>query len=55
MRDCRVGPALYRTAVTSADEIITTYYVQKALEYYINLTKIPDWMAAWITTEDLRP
>ena len=42
VRDCFAGHALYRTAVTSADGIIATNHVQKALGYYINLTEIPD-------------
>ena len=45
LHDCRAGRALYRTAVTSADGVNTKNHVQKALAYYINLTKIQDWMA----------
>ena len=46
LRDCRAGRALYRTAATSADGVNTRNHVQKALGYYINLTKIQDWVAA---------
>ena len=46
VRVCSAGHALYRTAVTSADGVNTRNHVQKALGYYIDLTEIPDWVAA---------
>ena len=55
VRDCSAGHALYRTAVTSADGVNTRNHVQKALGYYIDLTEIPDWVAAWIAADDLQP
>ena len=55
VRDCCAGHALYRTAITNADGIVTTDHVQKELGHDIGLTEIPGWVAAWITAEDLRP
>ena len=54
VRDCSAGHALYRTAVTSTDGVNTRNHVQEALGYYIDLTEIPDWVAAWIAADDLQ-
>ncbi|MDT2049414.1 MAG: acyl-CoA thioesterase [Planktomarina sp.] len=49
------GHALYRTVVTDADGIVATSDVLEELGLQGSLPSIPDWVAAWIYAEDLRP
>ena len=55
VHDICAGHALYRTAVTDTDGIVTTDRILKELGPNINLNEIPNWVSAWITAEKLRP
>jgi len=49
------GHALYRTAVTNADGLVPIENLRAELNPNTPLPPIPEWVAAWITAEDLRP
>ena len=49
------GHALYRTAVTNADGIVSTDHILAELGPETTLPETPNWVEAWITAEDLRP
>jgi hypothetical protein len=55
VRGTCTGHALYRTAVTNADGIVPIETLQAELNPNTPLPAIPEWVAAWITAEDLRP
>ena len=55
MRGTCTGHALYRTAVTNADGIVPISKLGTELNPDTQLPPIPEWVAAWITAEDLRP
>ena len=55
VRGTCAGHALYRTAVTNADGIVSTDHILAELGPKTTLPKIPNWVEAWITAEDLRP
>ncbi|MGB0798551.1 MAG: thioesterase family protein [Planktomarina sp.] len=55
VRGTCAGHALYRTAVTDKNGIVPTDLVQAEFGSGVELPPIPDWVAAWIKTEDLRP
>jgi hypothetical protein len=47
--------AVYRSAVTDQNGIVTTDRVTAALGVSQTPLPMPDWVAAWIAAEDLRP
>ena len=49
------GHVLYRSAVTDANGIVPTGKVLAELGTDIALPEIPNWVAAWIAADDLRP
>jgi acyl-CoA thioesterase FadM len=55
VRGTCTGHALFRTAVTDADGIVPISKLRAELNPDSPLPPIPDWVAAWITAEDLRP
>ena len=55
VRGTCAGHALYRTAVTNADGIVPIDNLRAELNPNTPLPPIPEWVAAWITAEDLRP
>jgi hypothetical protein len=55
VRGTCTGHALYRTAVTNADGIVPISKLRAELNPDTPLPPIPEWVAAWITAEDLRP
>ena len=55
VRGTCAGHALYRTAVTNADGIVPIDNLRAELSPDTPLPPIPEWVAAWIAAEDLRP
>jgi len=55
VRGTCTGHALYRTAVTNANGILPIEKLRAELNPCTPLPPIPEWVAAWITAEDLRP
>ena len=55
VRGTCAGHALYRTAVTDTDGIVSTDHVLAELGPGTILPEIPNWVEAWIAAEDLRP
>jgi len=55
VRGTCTGHALYRTAVTDANGIVPISKLRVELNPDTPLPPIPEWVAAWITAEDLRP
>ena len=52
--DC-ASHVLYRAAATDADGIVTTDRVLAAMGVNVQSPEIPEWIAAWIKAESLRP
>ena len=55
VRGICAGHALYRTVVTDPHGMVPTDDVLKELNLQDSLPSIPDWVAAWIHAEDIRP
>ena len=55
VRGICAGHALYRTAVTDENGIVSTDRVLAELAGGVILPEMPDWIAAWSAAEDLRP
>lgn len=47
--------AIFRTAVTDKNGIVTTDRIMEGLGFYAEAPAMPEWVAQWIKAEDMRP